>query len=134
LIISVKGDKSSEYKTYPFAGAGFNINFTNSIGQPDFDANCTTNDECYTLLCSPNDNPLYQVKITPNKSNIDCNKLPSDNRVVKGYYNLYYDDLTGKTVFKTQTLGEASALLCDLSRNFDFTNSSSLLLYTHVTC
>lgn len=93
-----------------FAGNGLVVDVNNG----GFELNCTTYDDCYSLLCSlilfPTD---YIINLKPNKWNGNCKKLKNDTRSMAALYDVYYNR---KLImeYAENTVSEASILLCSL--------------------
>ena len=99
-----------------FAGNGLET-FEYTIDGKIINMNCTTNDDCYELLCSYMFDPTqYAVIVQPIEWNGNCSELnQTDNRQLASYV----DAFNGRkyTSFNPLTVSDTSILLCTLGQN-----------------
>lgn len=93
-------------------------------------ADCSTNNDCYDLLCSYIFQPVYLVIVDPKAWIGDCNKLTSsDNRILNGYIDVIYTNSLPKT-YHLLTPKKTSIQLCKLAKD----NNVRQIQYTIWNC
>jgi hypothetical protein len=96
-----------------FAGAGIEVDI-DTINHGWITMNCTTNEDCYDLLCSfwPGD----EIFIKPFQWGGDCHQLKGIDKQLVGLIDVY---LTHKIVYETaiHNVTQASQLFCVLSKH-----------------
>lgn len=102
-----------------FAGAGLQT-FAHTIFSGIVEMNCTTNDDCYELLCDYQFQPLYYVDIRPNNWNGNCSELGPNDSTLSAEFDVFIGNKL-ITAYITSTLSEASIRLCLLSKNTSIT-------------
>ncbi len=104
------------YTTNLFAGDGLQTFAHTILHDRIINANCTTYDDCYDLLCSYMFQPVYLVIIKPNYWNGNCYQLNmNDNRLLDAEFDIYNGNIS--KLYYTKTVSEVSILLCMLNNN-----------------
>ena len=99
-----------------FAGNGLQTYAHTILHNRIINTNCTTYNDCYTLLCSYIIQPVYLVIIKPNYWNGNCHGVNmNDTRLLDAEIDIYNGNVN-KTYY-TKTLSGASHLLCKLNNN-----------------
>jgi hypothetical protein len=109
-------DLRKEFRTTDlFAGAGLQT-YAHTVFSGIVEMNCTTNDDCYEVLCDYQFQPLYYVDIVPNNWNGNCARLPPDYRTLLAEFVTFTVN-NSITSYSTSTVSGASVLLCFLNTN-----------------
>jgi len=95
-----------------FAGNGLKTSAHTLLHDRIIEMNCTTYDDCYDLLCAYMfDGTVYDITVTANDWDGDCHQLNStDNRLLSAEF------YTNNQTYQTETVSDASILLCMLNR------------------
>lgn len=105
-----------------FAGAGLTVN-TYTFNNEEFQFNCSTNDDCYNLLCWFLSDPSYAlIIIQPNPWAGDCSTLfPYDSNLINATLYCYVRDRAPIDIYPTYNMSYLAQILCQLGHNPNIT-------------
>lgn len=105
----------SEKTNYLFAGDGVITYAHTVLHDRVIETNCTTNNDCYDLLCAYLYQPIYLIEIVPNVWSGNCNQLDEDNRSLSAGLDIYDNNHNHQTYY-TNTVSSMSKLLCTIKK------------------
>lgn len=113
-----------------FAGNGATTLVYYLFHNDPVEMSCTTNDDCYSLLCQFIDGPIELVVIKPNDWKGNCEVLRhTDNRHLAAELDAYTGNKFLNTTI-TKTVSDMSTALCYLHQNTNITE----ITYFRVSC
>lgn len=102
-----------------FAGCGSKVRIHLIPGQI-MDFNCTTHDDCYSLICTSVRLDPYNITLIPVRCNVNCSQLNmNDDRPLGSEIDAYTDKGVYK-YYSTHSISDASKALCIMTKDSKF--------------